>query len=543
VNRRSATVDRANREQAVNAHADQHDQVDISKARGRDTLVIAGICGIACIGLIMIVWPRPPLWLDEAQSVAIARRSLPGLVDGLRADGAPPIYYVLLHGWMQVFGHGDVAVRSLSILFALAALAVLAVVAGRALDRCATAFIVLITISHPYFVRYATEARMYALVMLEVALAALCLQQWLLTRRRPLLIGLGLIGWALPLTHYWGVSMAIAFCGCMAAAALMRWFTDDRWKFGLPAVAVAVGMLGTAFWWPILRFQSRHTGTPWTNPSSPTQAFTVVIHRSTGSSLAAYVVSITIGLLGAVALLAATGLARRDDRDHPRLVATSRLLLVVFVATFVLSYAVSRVTDSAFVARYTMTMFPLQLLLAACGAIWLAPRSALAVGAAVWLAAATVTLHEMDDPRTRAPMFADALADEAVPGDVVLYCPDQLGPPVSRLLAEHAVELPQQWTFPEFASPARVDWIDYRQRHDRSSPTAFAAEAGRRAGDHDIWLVLSMTHPPTEAACAGLFMALQSNRPAVDVVIPDDRQWHEHDSLLRFHSGSPAAGS
>ena len=107
---------------AANAQADQHDEVDATKARRRDTLLIAGICGIACIGLTMIVWPRPPLWLDEAQSVAIARRSLPGLVDGLRADGAPPIYYVLLHGWMQVFGHGDVAVRSLSILFALAAL-------------------------------------------------------------------------------------------------------------------------------------------------------------------------------------------------------------------------------------------------------------------------------------------------------------------------------------------------------------------------------------------------------------------------------------
>ena len=47
----------------------------------------------------------------------------------------------------------------------------------------------------------------------------------------------------------------------------------------------------------------------------------------------AYIVSITVGLLGAVALLAATGLAPRDHPDHPRLVAASRLLVVLFVAT------------------------------------------------------------------------------------------------------------------------------------------------------------------------------------------------------------------
>src|SRR4051812_43400092 len=70
-------------------------------------------------------WPRRALWLDGAQSVAIARSSMGGIVDGLRADGAPPLYYVLLHGWMKVFGEGDAAVRSLSALLGIAGLLVL----------------------------------------------------------------------------------------------------------------------------------------------------------------------------------------------------------------------------------------------------------------------------------------------------------------------------------------------------------------------------------------------------------------------------------
>ena len=47
--------------------------------------------------VVVIGWPRPALWLDD----------------------------VLLHAWMRVFGTGDVAVRSLSIATAFAAVAVL----------------------------------------------------------------------------------------------------------------------------------------------------------------------------------------------------------------------------------------------------------------------------------------------------------------------------------------------------------------------------------------------------------------------------------
>ena len=141
--------------------------------RSNIALAWAGGAFVVIVSVVVLLWPRPPLWLDEAQSVAIARRSLPGIIDALRADGAPPLYYFLLHAWMSVFGSDDVAVRSLSVLFALAAVAVLALVAGRSLGWQGSALVVLFTISHPFFVRYATETRMYSLVMLEIASGAL----------------------------------------------------------------------------------------------------------------------------------------------------------------------------------------------------------------------------------------------------------------------------------------------------------------------------------------------------------------------------------
>ncbi len=62
------------------------------------------------------------MWLDEALTVNIARLPLGDISGALRHDGSPPFYYLALHAWMTVFGHGDVAVRAFSGVLAVAAL-------------------------------------------------------------------------------------------------------------------------------------------------------------------------------------------------------------------------------------------------------------------------------------------------------------------------------------------------------------------------------------------------------------------------------------
>src|ERR1051325_2259176 len=75
--------------------------------------VIAG-SGVLVAGLVFFFWTRSDLWLDEALSVNIARLPLRDLPTALKHDGAPPLYYVLLHVWTAVLGSGDWAVRALS---------------------------------------------------------------------------------------------------------------------------------------------------------------------------------------------------------------------------------------------------------------------------------------------------------------------------------------------------------------------------------------------------------------------------------------------
>src|SRR4051812_30724217 len=128
--------------------------------------VFAGAAIAVAAGVALRFLLRSHLWLDEALTVDIARLPIARIPGALRHDGAPPLYYVLLHGWMQVFGTGDVAVRSLSGVASLASLP-LAYLAGRRLGGRRVAFAALVVMAtSPFAIHYATETRMYALVAL-----------------------------------------------------------------------------------------------------------------------------------------------------------------------------------------------------------------------------------------------------------------------------------------------------------------------------------------------------------------------------------------
>ena len=105
------------------------------------------------------------LWRDEAFSWAMATRG-PGILSLTARDFNPPLYYLLLFGWMQVFGSSETALRSLSVLFFAGTLWV----AWRYMidllgvpPRRAGGYLLLFALN-PMLAYYAVEARMYSLV-------------------------------------------------------------------------------------------------------------------------------------------------------------------------------------------------------------------------------------------------------------------------------------------------------------------------------------------------------------------------------------------
>jgi mannosyltransferase len=76
---------------------------------------LAGIMALAlflrCLGL-----NTRGIQYDDAFSILLAERSLPDIVRGTAADTMPPLYYSILHFWLQV-SLGKVCIKPLFIHF------------------------------------------------------------------------------------------------------------------------------------------------------------------------------------------------------------------------------------------------------------------------------------------------------------------------------------------------------------------------------------------------------------------------------------------
>ena len=220
--------------------------------------------GAALVGLALRFYPDTPFWLDEALSVNIARLPIGEIPAALRLDGHPPLYYVLLHGWMSVLGESDTAVRALSALFSVLTVPLLWWVLRPRGERVAWVAAGLLAAS-PFAIRYATEARMYSLVMLLVVAGWLAVERSIERPSFWRLAGVAACTGLLLLTHYWSMFLLAAVGIVLLWAALRRGVTA-AWKV---IAAMVVGGLAFLPWVPSFLTQLQHTGTPWGEASRP----------------------------------------------------------------------------------------------------------------------------------------------------------------------------------------------------------------------------------------------------------------------------------
>lgn len=467
------------------------------------------------------------LWLDEAQSVAIARLPLAHMFPALRHDGSPPLYYLLLHAWMALFGTGDVAVRALSGLFSVACLPAVWLLARRIGGSRLAVPALLVLASSPFAIRYATETRMYSLIILLTALGGLALLRALDRPGVVPVLGLGLVSGLLALTHYWALFLLLTLAGGLLIRSLRR---PTRAAYRRALVGVSSGAVLFLPWVPVFVFQMAHTGTPWNRRVSGTALLRAVPDWVGGGSLPGQ-------LLGLVALgLVVLGVAGRaldggsvavDLRGRPG----GRELGYLCFATLALAVAVGVALHGAFADRYTAVAFlPFVLLLARgvnCFSAARVRRRVLAVVVILGLCGGIVTAATN---RTQARSVAKSVAAQWAPGDVVVYCPDQLGPAVSRLLPASV----DQVVFPTGGPPQRVDWVDYAERNRTASAANFAVRMDARAGSHRIFLVWAPGYRTFERSCRTLSATLAALRPRPLVLVSLRGRVFEHERLMRF---------
>ncbi len=527
---------------------------------GQIAFVVASAM-VLVAAVVLRFWTPSPMWLDEALAVNIARAPLHAIPGLLRRDGAPPLYYVLLHYWMAVFGSSDLGARSLSGLIGLLTLPAAWLAGYRvgsrwwdepdAAERLSengaapqgrderervgrlvawtTTFLVA---TSPFAVYYDTEARMYALVILLSTLGILAFTAIL---RRPTIwntVALAAVTAALLYSHYWSLFLVTA------AVIGTAWFArSGRHSLScrIALLAMAVGVCAFLPWVPTFWFQLHHTGTPWAAPAD----FTALVYTFTqfagGNSDAGRGLALVLAFL---ALLGVAGTAldgRRvalDLRTRPGV----RGLAMLAVGTLLIALIADKLTGSTFADRYSAVILVPCLLVVSYGATALADQRVrrCVVGIAVVLGLAA-SIPNAFLTRTQAGQVASAILAGVHRGDVVAFCPDQLGPAVSRLLAGRFEEI----AFPRANPPEIVNWVDYDATISHASASSFAKLLEARAGTrHSIFYVWAPGYRGFAGDCQAIANELAANRVQKTLVSeqPSDTPFEifEGENLYRY---------
>jgi len=463
------------------------------------TRLVAGVVVVLVLaaGVLLRFWTRSGLWLDEALTVNIAGLPLHQIPAALKRDGAPPLFYYLLHFWMLAFGRSNESVRALSGVFAVATLPV-AWLCGRRLGGRSVGWTMLVLLaSAPFAVYYATEARMYALVILLTGCGFLALSRAIRAPRPGNLVAVAVVAAALLYAQYWSLYL-VGLTGVWLVVEVGRAHhrghpEEAPWA---ALVALAAGFLLFVPWLPTFVYQAKHTGTPWAAPPN----FSAVINALTGftdNQGSTLQTATNQGRLLAIIYFAMLALAvfgagvsgrviELDLRTRPR----ARGLGFVVIGTLFAAIAGGIITASAFSSRYAAVVFLPFLLLVALGTTTLLNPKVRVVVVAVAVAAGMFSsAQNVTTQRTQAGQVAAVINAEAKPGDIIAFCPDQLGPAVAR-----QIEDPSRYdmiTFPRRAAPQIVNWVDYAATVSAARAPAFADyvfEKASAAGRH-IWLV------------------------------------------------------
>lgn len=506
---------------------------------------LAGAAAVAALAIFFFFNVNSQLWLDETLSVNISRLGLTEIPGALRHDNSAPLHYLLLHVWMGIFGDSNFAVRSLSGVAVLATVPAVWL-AGRRIGGPWTAWTAaLLLATSPFAGLYATQARMYALVILLTALGYLALTS-VLDRPSPVRVALlALVSGLLMLTHYWSFYLLAAVFAVLVVS--LAW--TRRRAVVWAAAGVAGGALLMLPWLPVFLFQIDNTGTPWGNPTS--YKFLVDIgeyfadtNRArwylTSAAPAGRMLGVLLVVLAGLAVLRTRSSAAEPEPERAEAMAGRRhsmLLAGVVIGTVALAVIASKLKPVTFESRYLAVVFVPFILLVATGISLVADRYLrLGVTAAVVVLGVIGSAHNINAERSHAPEIAAAVGRSAQEGDVVAYCPDQLAPPVDRLLRPGL----KQVTLPTDSTPERVNWVDYATRIAASDPVKFAHNVDRMAGpDNDVWLVWADGYGAYGGQCAAVAQELGRVRPGPvqPVALSQATNYFEPSQLSRYRPG------
>ncbi len=123
--------------------------------------------------LLRLVSLNQSLWLDEATSVVVARSfdSVGILSKFSPGDFHPPLYYLLLDSWTNIFGYSEIVVRFPSIFFGVLTIYLSYLIGNEVFNKKVGLLSALLLSTSGLHLYYSQEVRMYSMAAFLISLA------------------------------------------------------------------------------------------------------------------------------------------------------------------------------------------------------------------------------------------------------------------------------------------------------------------------------------------------------------------------------------
>ena len=271
---------------------------DADRARSIPTEVwITGALVVIAAAIRIVVLTNQSYWMDEALTAYEAQLPFGAMIHTVvHVETTPPLYFVLIWAWAHLFGTGEAALRSVSLLAGVALVPIAYLSARDLVNARAGVVAAALVTFNPFLIWYSQEARAY---MLLAALSGASFLWFVRARERPSRRNLS----------WWAVWSSLAlmthfFAGFLVApeALWLLWTARSR----VAGAAVGVVALVQAAMLPFALVDTGH-GVGWI-AQSPRHVRVSQAVAEWGVSILYRRTTIRDGLLGGAVLLALVGL-------------------------------------------------------------------------------------------------------------------------------------------------------------------------------------------------------------------------------------------
>lgn len=318
-------------------------------------LVIAAVLRVWFVG-------KTDLGYDESFSLHMSLQSLPDIVRMMCQGDNPPLWELLLHFWISIFGISEVAIRSLSLIFSTLTIIPIYLLGERHIQRFAGIAAALFYCFSTFSIYMAHECRVYSLIGFCTASSALLFISIVKTPKTSKFVLLTFVNLMLMYGHY--LSVWIIVMEFLIALGI----NPIRKKIWKPYLIHATALLILfAPMFPVLftRFSDSGLHGTWIAKTTSPEALYDFLWRMCNMPVTTV---LAIGILVATFIKFMVSILQKKQ-DFGNIGILSLLWIVPLLISFVLSYF-----TGFFLDRYFYFLFPIFYLSMAAYCVYLFPK-------------------------------------------------------------------------------------------------------------------------------------------------------------------------